>query len=130
MTTETMEQPRETSTAEQTRTGPVYRPNADILEHGDELIVMADLPGATTGENDIKFEDGVLEIYARVKPRQSPETELLLREYGTGDFYRAFRVSEQIDPTRITAEFGDGVLTLHLPKSEAAKPRKIAVNVK
>ena len=44
-----------------------------------------------------------------------------------GDFYRAFEVSEAIDPKRIFAEFRDGVLTLHLPKVEAVKPRKIEV---
>ncbi len=51
----------------------------------------------------------------------------LLREYGVGDFYRTFRVSEQIDASRIEAEYADGVLKLHLPKVEAVKPRKITV---
>jgi HSP20 family protein len=51
----------------------------------------------------------------------------LLREYGVGDFRRAFRVGNQIDATRISADFADGVLRLHLPKIEAAKPRKISV---
>jgi HSP20 family protein len=51
----------------------------------------------------------------------------LLQEYGVGDFYRTFKVSEQIDSTRISAEYHDGVLTIHLPKVEAAKPRKISV---
>ena len=58
------------------------------------------------------------------------ELDYLLREYGVGDFYRAFQVSEVIDPSRIQAEYSGGVLTLHLPKSEAAKPRKIAVQAK
>ncbi len=59
--------------------------------------------------------------------RQSEQTRYLLREYGVGDFYRTFRVGEQVDASRIAAEFVDGVLTLHLPKVDAAKPRKIAV---
>jgi HSP20 family protein len=53
---------------------------------------------------------------------------MLFSEYGVGDYYRTFRVNEQIDASRIHASAADGVLTVHLPKAEAAKPRKIAVN--
>ena len=51
----------------------------------------------------------------------------MLHEYGVGDYYRTFQVSEAIDPSKISAEYTDGVLTLHLPKTEATKPRKISV---
>jgi HSP20 family protein len=51
----------------------------------------------------------------------------LLCEYGIGNFYRTFRVSEQVDPDRIHAEYSNGVLTLHLPKAESARPRRIPV---
>jgi HSP20 family molecular chaperone IbpA len=54
----------------------------------------------------------------------------LLHEYGVGDFYRTFRVSQQVDASRITAEYENGVLTLHLPKAEAARPRKIEVQAR
>jgi HSP20 family protein len=56
--------------------------------------------------------------------------DFLLREYGVGDNCRTFRISEQIDPSRISAELPDGVPTLHLPKAETAKPRKIKVEMK
>jgi HSP20 family molecular chaperone IbpA len=112
---------------EYTRTGQVYRPNVDIMELPHELLVHADMPGLCGEDIDINFEDGALTIHGRVKSRQTDETDFLLREYGVGDFYRTFRVSEEIDPSKITAECRDGVLSLHLPKSEAAKPRKIQV---
>jgi HSP20 family protein len=52
---------------------------------------------------------------------------VLLREYGIGDYRRTFRVSEQIDASRISAQYRHGVLTLRLPKAERARPRKIKV---
>jgi len=117
----------EVTPAEHTRSGRYYRPNVDILEQADELIVLADMPGASGDAIDIHFEDGNLTIHAKVVPRQDEKTEYLIREYGVGDFYRTFRISEAIDASKIAAEFADGVLTLHLPKAEEAKPRKIAV---
>jgi HSP20 family molecular chaperone IbpA len=117
----------EVASAEHTRSGACYRPNVDILEKADELVVLADLPGATGDSIDVDFEDGTLTIYAKVEPRQDPDREFLAREYGVGDFHRTFHVSETVDASKITAEYADGVLTLHLPKAESAKPRKIAV---
>lgn len=118
----------QTAAAERTRSGCCYRPNVDILEEREELLVLADMPGAKSDTIDVKFEDGMLEIHAAVASRRGDDAEYLLREYGVGDYYRSFQVSEDIDAGRISAEYANGVLTLHLPKSEAVKPRKIAVN--
>ena len=117
----------EVRSPENTRSGQFYRPNVDIVESTDELIVYADMPGAKGDDIDINFEDGSLVIHGRVQNRQSDETSFLLEEYGTGHYYRTFKVSEQIDASRISAEYHDGVLVLHLPKVEAVKPRKITV---
>ena len=111
---------------EQTRSGEFYRPDVDILELADELTVRADVPGVRPEDIDINFEEGALTIYAKVADRP-PSGPMLLREYGVGDYRRTFRVSEQIDASRISAQYGDGVLTLHLPKAEKARPRKIQV---
>jgi HSP20 family protein len=113
---------------ETTRSGPTYRPNVDIVEKADELLLVADMPGTRGEEIDVRYEDGQLSIRAPVIGRQADDVRFLLREYGVGDYFRTFRVSEQIDASRIAAGYADGVLTLHLPKVEAAKPRKIAVN--
>lgn len=118
----------ETTSAEGTRCGCYYRPNVDILEKKDELIVLADIPGASSDGIDVDFEEGTLTINARVEPRTSEDIEYLFHEYGVGSYYRTFQVSEAIVPEKISAEYADGVLSLRLPKSEAAKPRKIAVH--
>jgi HSP20 family molecular chaperone IbpA len=112
---------------EYTRGGTVYRPHVDIVERDDELLVLADMPGTAGDLIDIDFEGGELTIHARVPPRQPAGGEYLLREYGVGDYLRTFRVSEKIDAGKISAEYADGVLTLHLPKAEALRPRKISV---
>lgn len=114
---------------ERTRGGQMYRPNVDILEKQDELLVVADLPGVKGSEIDIRFEDGELTIHGPAAARQDG-IRYLLQEYGVGDFYRTFRVSERVDAAKINAEHKDGVLVLHLPKVEAAKPRKIKVKTK
>jgi len=119
--------PADESAAEHTRSGRYYRPNVDILEEADDLLVVADIPGARPDAVDVKFEDGTLTIRAKVEPRQDEKTEYLRREYGVGDFFRTFQVSEAVDAGKITAQYADGVLLLRLPKAEAIKPRKIAV---
>jgi HSP20 family protein len=121
-------QASENATApEGTRSGRFYRPDVDIIERPDELLVVADMPGLNVEDIDIRFEDGSLIIHGRVSGDRTVHERTLLQEYGVGDYYRTFRISEQVDSTRISAEYHDGVLSLHLPKSEAAKPRKIQV---
>ncbi|MGQ9575197.1 MAG: Hsp20/alpha crystallin family protein [Thermoguttaceae bacterium] len=112
--------------AEQTRSGVCYRPLVDILETDEELTVLADVPGASPEGIDVDFENGTLTIHARVAPRDEG-ADFLVREYGVGDYYRTFEVNETIDPDKISAQYADGVLSVRLPKAEAAKPRKITV---
>ncbi|MGD9644823.1 MAG: Hsp20/alpha crystallin family protein [Pirellulales bacterium] len=130
MTTETLHDTKAgggPGSAEQTRSGQWYRPNVDIIEKQEELLVLADMPGLGADLIDIRFEDGTLTIHGRVPARQAGEVRYLVREYGIGDFYRTFRVSEEIDASRISAEYRQGVLMLHMPKAEAVKPRTISV---
>lgn len=112
---------------ELTHGGRTYVPDVDILEKPDELLLLADVPGARADGIDISYERGLLTIHARVESRQKEDTNFILREYGVGDFVRSFQVGEGIDGGRIQAEYRHGVLTLHLPKLEAAKQRKIKV---
>jgi HSP20 family protein len=113
---------------ERTRDRQVYSPNVDIMENKDGLMLKADMPGVGVKDIDIQYEDGLLILHGKVEPRQDESnTSYLLREYGVGDFYRSFRVGEGVDVDQIRAELKDGVMTLYLPKAEALRPRKIAV---
>ena len=112
---------------EHTRSDASYLPSVDIVEQKDALVIVVDMPGAAPDSIDVDFNQGTLSIYGRVKPRPSDGANYLLREYGVGDFFRAFQVSEDVDSQSITAEYRAGVLEVRLPKAEALKPRKIAV---
>ena len=116
----------QTPGVENTRSGACYRPSVDILERSDELVVLADVPGASPDQIDLHFEDGTLTIHAKVPPRNQ-DVAFLVREYGVGDYWRTFQVAETVDAGKITADYADGVLAIHLPKAEAAKPRKIPI---
>ena len=112
---------------EPTRNRTVYSPYTDIIDSGEDILVIADLPGADETCVDVTHENNVLTIFAYPPVEKVENYSLEFGEYGVGDFYREFRVNESIDASKITAELADGVLTLRLPKVEAAKPRKIAV---
>jgi len=112
--------------AERTREAVTYTPRFDIVETENELCLYGDLPGVCKDGLDIRFENGLLEIQGKVQPRHT-ERAFVYGEYGIGDFHRSFTISEDIDAEKISAELKNGVLTLHLPKTEALKPRKIAV---
>ncbi len=127
--TESVQNVNESPAEQPARGGNVYRPIVDIIENKDELLILANMPGTSPQDIDVKFEDGNLTIHGRVKARQNDGTQYLLQEYGVGDFYRAFQVGESVDASRISAELTDGVLKLHLPKVEAVKPRMIHVQV-
>ena len=119
------EQP-ELATVERTRGGATYTPRIDIWETSDELVLYADMPGVAAEHLDIQFENRELRIHGTVCPRHE-NIHFLYGEYGIGDFCRTFTIGEAIDSEKIAAELKDGVLTLHLPKTESRKPRRIEV---
>jgi HSP20 family molecular chaperone IbpA len=96
------------------------------METADELLLFADVPGVKQDDVDLHFEKGELLLHCRCTPRHSG-ANFIAQEYGVGDYYRVFTISEQIDSEKINASLSGGVLTVHLPKREAVKPRKIAV---
>jgi HSP20 family protein len=105
--------------------GITHTPRVDILEDDDKLTLVIDLPGVQAKDLDIRFENNELTLSGRRASRSAGKPWLV--EFEPGSFYRAFRVTEHIAGDKIAADLKNGVLTLHLPKVEAVKPRRIAV---
>jgi HSP20 family protein len=116
----------EAAAPEATRGGIYYTPRVDICETADEVMLVCDMPGVKPQDLDVRFEKGDLSLYGKVQPRQAP-AEYLEEEYGVGDFYRCFAIAPEIDAAKISAECRNGVLTVHLPKQEKVKPKRVAV---
>jgi HSP20 family protein len=113
---------------EGTRTHERYvAPPVDIYELPEGLVVIADIPGVTQNSLDVRVDNNILTIRGQASHVLSSEP--IYREYGLVHYFRQFELSDQVDQNKITADLKQGVLTLTLPKAEAAKPRKIAVSV-
>ncbi len=112
------------STREEART---LSPPVDIFENDDGLVVVADLPGVSKENVDVRVENNTLTIKGHAEG--ICPTEPQYQEFELLDFFRQFQLSEAVDQDRIKAELKNGVLMLHLPKKEQAKPRQITVNV-
>ena len=104
-----------------------YAPAIDIYEDEEKVTVWCELPGVEPTDIDVHCENGRLRVRGRAAARQEEATPWLLREYEVGDYERELDVSELIDVGRASASCADGVLTLTLPKTEKARPRRIEV---
>jgi HSP20 family protein len=100
-------------------------PRVDIIETDDELLLYVDLPGVLPNDVDVRFENSELTLRGRRTPRTMGRPWLW--EYEAGGFHRVFRLAEDIAANKISADLKNGVMTVHLPKVESAKPRRIAV---
>ncbi len=111
---------------EPTREAPTFQPLFDILENENELTLYGDLPGVARDGLDIEYENDQLIIRGRVASRNEG-LEVVRKEYGVGDFQRVFSIGEAINAEAINAKLHNGVLIVHLPKAESAKPKRIVV---
>jgi HSP20 family protein len=103
------------------------RPAVSIVEDEAGLLLTADLPGTTKEAIDVNVDKGILTINATVS-KQMPGRPIY-SEFEWAPYFRQFQMPDVIDQSKVKAEFNNGVLTLHLPKAEAAKPRRIEVQV-
>lgn len=116
-----------TAGAERTKDSRTYIPGVDIYETNDSLYLIADMPGTDESRVNITLEKDILTIEAGVDESIYGQRKATYIEYGIGDYYRQFTLSDEIDREKIEASMKDGVLKVVLPKAEPVKTRKIAI---
>jgi HSP20 family protein len=109
----------------------VWVPALDVAERGDAYVIHVELPGVSPEEVDVSFEQNVLTIRG-TKPASfdvaaEGELRVFAAERVHGSFERAVRLPEFVDADRIEASFANGLLTITVPKAQAAQPRRITI---
>jgi HSP20 family protein len=109
---------------------PQWSPQVDISEDDKEYLVQADLPEMKKEDVKVTVEDNVLSISGQRKSEKEEKKKKFHRiERSHGTFLRTFTLPENADANKIVAEFKEGVLKVHLPKTPAAKPKSVEVKV-
>lgn len=110
----------------ETRRGPRRMP-MDLYRDGDHYVLSADLPGIDPASVDIDVDGQLLTIRAERTLSESEGVKWITRERETASFLRQLNLGQGIDTDGIAATYSNGVLTVTIPVSEKAKPRKIEV---
>ena len=107
-----------------------WTPLVDIIEDNNEYLVKAELPELKKEEVKVNVENGQLTISGERKSEKEEKGKKFHRiERSYGSFLRSFTLPESVNADTVSAEFKDGVLSVHLPKDEKAKPKSIEVKV-
>lgn len=108
------------------RQGPRVMP-IDLHRDGDHYVLAADLPGVDPGSVDVDVDGQLLTIRAERTLRVDAEVKWLAHERPSGSFLRQITLGDGIDTAGISAHYDNGVLSVIIPMSERAKPRKVEV---
>lgn len=107
-----------------------WAPIVNVVETDSEFLIEAELPGIEKNDLRISVEKGMLTIAGhRMHEREEKGKRYHRVERAYGNFLRSFRLPDSVDDQRLGAEFKNGLLTIHLPKSEKALPKSIEVKV-
>ncbi len=106
--------------------GPRLMP-IDLFRDGDTYVLNADLPGVDPGSIDVDVDGRVLTVRAERTPRSREGVKWMASERPSGSFYRQFTLSDGIATESISANYDNGVLSVTIPVTERAKPRKVEV---
>jgi HSP20 family protein len=105
-----------------------WSPAVDVVEHDGELRVTAELPGMKLDDVHVEVADGMLHIRGEKEAEaESGNGSARLIERSYGAFERSFTLPRSVDPDKVRADFGEGVLTVHLPKTESSLGRKVEI---
>ena len=106
-----------------------WTPPVDTYETDDALVIQVDLPGVSKDDVSVDVHQNTLMLRGQRKPDVGvPQDRYHRVERTYGTFQRSFVLPTTVDQEKVQATFKDGVLELHLPKSAAAKPRRIAIH--
>jgi HSP20 family protein len=106
-----------------------WTPSVDIHETEDGFVIKAELPGVSKDDISIDVHQNTLTLRGQRKHESEVKQDKYHRvERSYGTFQRSFVLPTMVDQDKVQATYKDGVLELHLPKSEAAKPKRIAIN--
>lgn len=112
-----------------TSTLSAWAPAVDVYETGNELVIKADLPGATEKDLDVRIENNVLTIDGERKSEKEIKENYLRMERSYGSFHRTFSLPNTVDTQAIRAEYSEGVLTVTLPKRAESKPKQVKIDI-
>lgn len=121
---------RKAGDKEESLTVAEWAPLVDIVEDENEYLIKAELPEVKKEDAKVTIQDDVLTIAGERRYEKEEKGKKYHRvERAYGSFERSFTLPEDADAAKIVAEFKDGVLKIHLPKSEKVKPKSIEVKV-
>ena len=107
-----------------------WAPAVDVQETDGEYLIKADLPEVKKEDVRVELQDGMLCVQGeRRQEKEEKGTKFHRVERAYGRFERRLALPSEVDPQKVAAEFEDGVLKVHLPKSASAKPKSIAVKI-
>jgi len=107
-----------------------WMPTVDISETDHAYVIKAELPEVKREDVKVRVEEGVLTLSGERRQEKEEKGKKYHRvERSYGSFVRSFALPESVDENGVQAEYKDGVLSLHLPKAEKAKPKAIEVKV-
>lgn len=115
---------------------PSYREGAedwnillDVIQQAENIVIKASIPGVTPDAIEATIEDNILTLKTERKAEESEDTQYLIRERPVGSFFRALRLPEAVDTSKVSSIYENGILIITLPKMEEKKKKHIQVKV-